>query len=530
MTFSVLTPLRSRNNEFARPRTYSIPTRIMESKSVLEAYFSRFRSNIIGHQQSFESPFGKKEIIYADWTASGRAYLPIEECILKEILPFVANTHTETTVTGALMSKAYEKAKVIVKKHVGAGSNDALVFCGSGMTGAVNKLQRILGWRVPERLMDYVKTGSLELAEELRPIAFVTHMEHYSNHISWLETIADVEIIKPVKNGNIDLDHFRSLLEQFKHRKNKIAAISACSNVTGIETPYHQVAKMIHEFGGLCFVDFACSAPYIDIDMHPQQRGTHLDAIYFSPHKFLGGPGAAGVLIFNKKIYKNTVPDQPGGGTVVYSNPWKVHQYITNIEQREDGGTPPFLQGIKAAMCIRLKEQMGVDNILRRDEEMLQIIFDRLSKMKHIEVLEENIKKRLGVISFIVNGAHYNLVTKMLNDRFGIQARGGCSCAGTYGHLLLNVDENRSNKILNSIRSGDLLCKPGWTRISVHPTTTNAEINFIMDAIELTASHFLQWEKDYTYNPLSNEFLFKSRMTKEQPKVNDWFKVSDWEI
>ena len=302
-------------------------------KSTLENFFSAFRRNIIGHQQIFESPFGKKEIIYADWTASGRAYQPIEECIQKEIMPFVANTHTETTITGTLMSKAYEEAKVIVKEHVHANSDDVLVFCGSGMTGAVNKLQRILGLRIPERIMDYVKKESpqdkdgskdnvinknkifseyLQLDEVLKPIVFVTHMEHHSNQVSWLETIATVEIIKSDENGNVDLEYFRNLLEQFKHRKNKIAAITGCSNVTGIQTPYHEIAKLIHEYGGLCFVDFACSAPYIDINMHPEEKGTHLDAIYFSPHKFLGGPGTPGVLIFNKKIYKNIIPDQPG--------------------------------------------------------------------------------------------------------------------------------------------------------------------------------------------------------------------------
>jgi selenocysteine lyase/cysteine desulfurase len=498
----------------------------MIPKSSLEMYFSRFRSNVIGQGQTFESPFGQKEIIYADWTASGRAYGPIEECIQKEILPFVANTHTETTITGTLMSKAYAKAKLIVKEHVNANSDDVLIFCGSGMTGAVNKLQRILGLRMPERMMDYVKNGSLQLDEALRPIIFVTHMEHYSNHITWLETIADVEIIKPDENGNVDLKYFRSLLEQFKHRKNKIAAITACSNVTGIETPYHEIAKMVHNYGGLCFVDFACSAPYVDINMHPGEKGTHLDAIYFSPHKFLGGAGTPGVLIFNKKIYKNTIPDQPGGGTVVYSNPWKVHEYAANIEQREDGGTPPFLQGIKAAMCVRLKEQMGVENMLKREEEMLEIIFDRLSKMKNVEILEGNIKKRLGVISFIVNDAHYNLIVKILNDRFGIQARGGCSCAGTYGHMLLHVDETRSYQILNSIRSGELLCKPGWIRLSVHPTMTDAEIEFIMDAIELTVTNFHDWMKDYTYDPGSNEYSFKGIGEKEQNKIDDWFKIS----
>jgi selenocysteine lyase/cysteine desulfurase len=504
-------------------------TPCIHRKSTLENYFSSFRRNVIGHRQVFESPFGKKEIIYADWTASGRAYQPIEACIQKEIMPFVANTHTDTTVTGTLMSKAYEAAKVIVKKHINASSDDVLVFCGSGMTGAVNKLQRILGMRIPERMMDYVKKGSdLQLDEVLRPIVFVTHMEHHSNQTSWLETIADVEIIKSDENGNVDLKWFRNLLEQFKHRKNKIAAVTACSNVTGIQTPYHEIAKLIHEYGGLCFVDFACSAPYIHINMHPEEMGTHLDAIYFSPHKFLGGPGTPGVLIFNKKMYTNRIPDQPGGGTVVYSNPWKVHEYVTSIEQREDGGTPPFLQGIKVAMCVRLKEQMGVENILKREEEILRIIFARFSKMKNVEVLEGKIKRRLGVISFIVHGAHYNLIVKMLNDRFGIQTRGGCSCAGTYGHILLHVDKTRSYEILNLIRSGNLLCKPGWIRLSVHPTMTNAEIDFIMDAIELTASHFQEWMKDYTYDPELNEYSFKGIGAKQENRVEDWFNVRNW--
>jgi len=499
-------------------------------KGVLENYFSRFRRNIIGLHQFFESPFGKKQIIYADWTATGRPYGPIEERIQNEILPFLGNTHTETTITGTLMSKAYDEAKVIVKKHVNANSDDALIFCGSGMTAAVNKLQRILGLRMPERMMDYMKkeAAPIQFDEELRPIVFVTHMEHHSNQVSWLETIATVEIIDADENGNVDLAHFRSLLEQFKHRKNKIAAVTACSNVTGIETPYHEIAKLVHEYGGLCFVDFACSAPYVGINMHPAEKGGHLDAIYFSAHKFLGGAGTPGILIFNKKIYKNTIPDQPGGGTVVYSNPWKVHEYVTDIEQREDGGTPPFLQGIKAAMCIRLKEAMGVENMLKREEEMLRLIFARLEKIENIEVLEGNIKKRLGIISFIVGGAHYNLITKILNDRFGIQARGGCSCAGTYGHRLMQVDEARSYKILKAISSGDLSCKPGWVRLSVHPTMTNAEVNFIMDAIELTASHFREWGEDYVYDVACNEYVIEGVEGKEMEKVEGWFDVAGW--
>lgn len=481
----------------------------------LEKFFSAFRRGIIGNRQVFDGPFGQQEIVYADWTASGRAYRPIEECLQNEILPFVANTHTETTVTGALMSGAYQEAKSIVKTHVNAGSDDVLIFCGSGMTGAVNKLQRILGLRQPE-----------PIPETERPVVFITHMEHHSNQVTWLETIATVEIIPAGDDGNVDLDHFRALLAQFSDRKTKIAAVTACSNVTGIQTPYPGIAKIIHAQGGWCFVDFACSAPYVDIDMHPPGEDAHLDAIFFSPHKFLGGPGTPGVLVFNQKLYKNAVPDQPGGGTVLYSNPWKEHEYIPNIEQREDGGTPPFLGAIKAAMCIRLKEKMGVANILRREKEILGVIFKRFTQMQNVRVLEGRATERLGVVSFIIEGAHHNLVVQILNDRFGIQTRGGCSCAGTYGHYLLKVDKRRSAGIWNAIRSGDLSGKPGWVRLSVHPTMTDAEIDFIMDAIELTASYHREWMKDYIYDPGSNEYSFKGAKSNEQCRVESWFNAA----
>ena len=499
----------------------------MTPATSLENYFASFRKNIIGNGQTFESPFGAKEIIYADWTASGRAYKPIEDYIQNNILPFVANTHTEATITGTLMSQVYEEAKQVIKKHVGANSNDVLLFCGSGMTAAVNKLQRILGLRLPERFKDYLKKGTeITLDQALKPVVFVTHMEHHSNHISWLETIADVEIINPTENGNVDLMHFKNLLKRYEHRKNKIAAVTACSNVTGIQTSCHSISRLIHQYGGLCFVDFACAAPYVHIDMHPAETDAYLDAIYFSPHKFLGGPGTPGILIFNKNIYKNKIPDQPGGGTVIYSNPWKTHEYVTNTEQKEDGGTPPVLGAIKAALCIRLKEKMGIENMLKREEEILQIVFDRFSKINNVNILEASYKNRLGIVAFIVKGAHYNLVIKILNDRFGVQTRGGCSCAGTYGHTLLHVDKVKSQQILNEIRSGNLFHKPGWVRLSVHPSMSNAEINFIMDAVESTASNFKEWMKDYTYNSQLNEYCIKGFVVKHVIRIYDQLSYS----
>ncbi|HWV69443.1 aminotransferase class V-fold PLP-dependent enzyme [Chitinophaga sp.] len=495
-------------------------------ESTLENYFSAYRNNIIGNQQYFESPFGKKRLIYADWTASGRAYAPIEKCIRQQVLPFVGNTHTNTTITGSLMTAAYEQAKTIIKSHVNAGKADVLLFCGSGMTSAVCKLQRILGLRIPERAADYVHLSPCN--EAVKPVVFVTHMEHHSNHLSWLETIARVEIIGCDESGHIDMQQLHALLEQFKHHPVKIAAVTACSNVTGIPTPYHHIATLMHRYGGLCFADFACSAPYCPINMHPEEPGAHLDAIYFSTHKFLGGPGTPGVLVFNKQLYRNAIPDQPGGGTVNYSNPWQEHEYIADIEQREDGGTPPFLQGIKAAMCIRLKEEMGINNLLQREAELLSIIFSRLAAIKQVQVLEPENTQRLGVVAFIVTGIHYNLIVRLLNDRFGIQLRGGCSCAGTYGHMLLKVSRSLSHAILDAIRSGDLFCKPGWVRLSVHPVMTNEEVNFIMDAIETTVSNIKEWEKDYYYDRHSNEFRFKHPATAAPQQVTHWFDAGGW--
>ena len=281
----------------------------------------------------------------------------------------------------------------------------------------------------------------------------------------------------------------------------------------------------MHLNNGLCFVDFACSAPYVDINMHPKDEDSYLDAITFSPHKFLGGPGASGVLIFNKKLYKNLVPDNPGGGTVSYTNPWGDHDYIDDIETREDGGTPGFLQAIKIALSITLKEEMGVQNILEREHELNSIIFKRLSKIPNLNILAPEHKDRLGVFSFYIDDVHYNLIVKLLNDRFGIQTRGGCSCAGTYGHYLLNVDQSASKSIEEKILEGCLIERPGWIRMSIHPTMTNAEIHFICDAIAETAKNHNKWKSDYQYNSIKNEFVHKGNPNTEKIISKDWFKI-----
>ncbi len=488
--------------------------------SPLESFFQPFREKIIGVDQSFETPFGQKNIIYTDWTASGRLYGPIEDLLVNEIFPFVGNTHTETTVTGCSMTYAYHEAKSIIKRHVGAQSKDVLIASNSGMTGVVNKFQRILGLKIHEYFLPTVR-----LKEADTPVIFISHMEHHSNQTSWLETIADVVLIDPTEDGLVDLNHLKALLEQYKNRKTKIAAITSCSNVTGVFTPYHEVAELMHQNGGLCFVDFACSAPYIDINMHPENPLQKLDAIYFSPHKFLGGPGSSGVLIFDPKLYKNKIPDNPGGGTVNWTNPWGEHKYLEEIEAREDGGTPGFLQTIRVALSIQLKEQMGVSNMLEREHEMLKKIWKKFDTIPNLHILAPHLRERLGVISFYVEDLHYNLGVKLLNDRYGIQMRGGCSCAGTYGHYLLHVSKQRSHDITDKIDHGNLSSKPGWIRMSIHPTMTDAEIDYVLDAVEQLCLQHKEWEKDYKYNNKTNEFEFQGNCPDERAIVNHWFNT-----
>lgn len=486
----------------------------------MEAYFEPFRNNVVGLNQYFDSPYGKKKIIYADWTASGRLYRPIEEKLLNEIGPYVANIHTETSITGSVMTHAYHDAREIIKKHVNASKDDVLITEGSGMTGAINKFQRILGIKLNENLKEHIK-----VPEEKRPIVFVSHMEHHSNQTSWLETIAKVVVIPSNPEGLPSLEALQNLLEEYQQVPIKIAAVTGCSNVTGIRTNYHQIAKIMHQNNGLCFVDFACSAPYVKINMHPENEDEYLDAITFSPHKFLGGPGTSGVLIFNKKLYKNLVPDNPGGGTVSYTNPWGDHDYIDDIETREDGGTPGFLQAIKIALSIELKEKMGVQNILDREHELTDIIFKKLATIANLKILAPNHTDRLGVISFYIEDAHYNLVVKLLNDRFGIQTRGGCSCAGTYGHYLLNVDQTTSKSIELKILEGCLIERPGWIRMSIHPIMTNEEIEFICDSIKEVANNFKKWAADYTYNPSKNEYVHNINKLVESEIAQNWFKI-----
>jgi selenocysteine lyase/cysteine desulfurase len=469
--------------------------------NLLENHFAKFRRNIVGN--NFEHPFasGKKKIVYADWAASGRLYRPIEACLADTLGPYVANTHTETTLTGTVMTHAYQQARAIIKKHVNATGDDQLLFAGFGMTAAINKLQRLLGLHVHEKY----KTALLP-AGQARPLVIITHMEHHSNQTSWEECLCEVAIIRRNFDGRPSLEHLREILRANQNRPLLIGSFTACSNVTGILTPYHQMAEIMHEFGGYCFVDFSASAPYVAIDMHPAKDSQRLDAIYFSPHKFLGGPGSSGVVVFNRALYQNLIPDQPGGGTVVWTNPWGEHHFYDDIEVREDGGTPGFLQAIKGALAILLKEEMGISKMGEREHQLKERLLERLLKIPALQVLEPQQRQRLGFVSFYVRGLHHNLIVRLLNDKFGIQTRGGCSCAGTYGHILLHINHAQSKKITDEIDHGDLSSKPGWVRISLHPTMTDAEVEYIAEAVDEIVKHHHRWKDEYTFDPHTGDF------------------------
>lgn len=487
--------------------------------SSLETYFQKFRKNILGIDQKFRTPYGEVPLVYADWIASGRLYRPVEDALINRFGPMVGNTHSEASETGQCMTQAYKLAHYIIKKHVNANEDDVILTCGSGMTGALAKFQRILGMRLPEKLEPYLK-----IPDEERPVIFITHMEHHSNQTPWLESIADVVVLPPDDNLLVQPAALEEALKKYPNRTIKIGSFSACSNVTGIMPPYYELARIMHKHGGYCFVDFAASAPYVAIDMHPAAPEERLDAIFFSPHKFLGGPGSSGVLIFGKQLYRNRIPDHPGGGTVTWTNPWGEHAYFDDIEIREDGGTPPFLQAIRAALAIRLKEQMGINQMLQREEELLGQCFEGMQKIPGLRILGDTGVHRLGVISFYIEGIHHNLLVRLLNDRFGVQVRGGCSCAGTYGHYLLRVDRERSREISSRISQGDLSTKPGWVRLSLHPTMTAQELQYICSGIREVVENLDAWKKDYEYDSRTNEYFHKSFHHSERD-IFSWFSV-----
>ncbi|MBA4744549.1 MAG: aminotransferase class V-fold PLP-dependent enzyme [Muricauda sp.] len=463
----------------------------------LESHFREIREGVIGNDTYFRSPYGTQQILYADWVATGRLYRPIEEKLMDGLGPYLANTHSYSSETGKVTSEIYMEARERIKAHVNAVGDDVLVTTGSGMTGALARLQGIMGLK-----------GARPSDPREVPIVFITHMEHHSNQVSWQETMADVVIVPPGENMMPCPDKLDELLGNYKDRNHKIGAFTACSNVTGELTDHKGLARTMHAHGGVCFFDFAASAPYVDIDMHPDDPACGMDAIFFSPHKFLGGPGACGILVFNKKLCQNEVPQIPGGGNVKWTTPWGKHRYFEDLETKEDGGTPGIIQTIKAALAIQLKERMDTKLMAIKEQALLGLFRDELKDLGEVQYLGNEDAQRIGCLSFNLKDIHYNLVVRLLNDRFGIQVRGGWSCASTFAHYLFGLDRARSSRIMNGIDRRNLQNKPGWVRVSLHPIMDADDVKYITGALREIVHNREHWGKDYRYNPMNNEFEY----------------------
>ena len=474
-----------------------------------EALIEMVRRSVIGEDEAVVGPFGVRKVIYCDYTASGRSLSVIEDFLREAVLPLYANTHTESSGTGRQTTRFREDARRIIRRAVGGLDEHAVIFCGSGSTGAIDRLIGVLNLRIPHDLD--VRYGlSAHIPAEERPVVFIGPYEHHSNELPWRESIADVVTIHEDLHGGIDLDELETRLVEYKDRPLRIGSFSAASNVTGITSPVRDVSILLHRHGALSFWDFAAAAPYVRIEMGPQGDSgddalDYKDAIFLSPHKMIGGPGTPGVLVARRELFRNSVPDVVGGGTVSYVNPAE-HYYLDDPEVREEGGTPAIIESIRAGLVFLLKSAVGEEVIRTREESFIRRAIERWTRNPSIEVLGDHEHERLSIVSFVIRCEggrylHHNYVVALLNDLFGIQSRGGCSCAGPYGHRLLGIDLEKSHEFEREIGRGCEGIKPGWVRVNFNYFISEPVFEYILDAVDQVADHGWALLDEYSFNP-----------------------------
>ena len=475
------------------------------------------RDGIIGRTARIPTPGGMRRKRYFDQTASGLPFAPIEDLIRDEVLPYMANTHTEASFTGSYMTNLYREAHEKVRKALNANDSDAVVFSGSGATGAINKLIACMGIRIPDTLHSRYGCAA-EIPDAARPLIIRSRMEHHSNDLPWQETIGITEYLGYDKQGRIDWRELDKVLSKPEHRNRalKIGTFSAASNVTGILANRDELARVMHAHGGYAFFDYAAAAPYVDIDMHPDPDDEcRKDAVFISVHKFVGGPQTPGVLAANKALFMTDVPAEPGGGTVLYTSPW-AYKYLDDVEHREEGGTPPIVQVIRAGLAFDLKAMIGTDRITAVEHHFVRRAIEAWRDNDRIRILGDLDAPRIGIVSVILDQGrlHHNLAVRLLNDLYGIQVRGGCMCAGTYGHDLLGIGQEQSEAIRCSLDDGDVAAKPGWVRCSFSPATSEGEFRVLLEAIPHIAREWRKYAKDYTMDLDTAEWHHKMDGTR----------------
>ncbi|GAB1608921.1 probable cysteine desulfurase isoform X1, partial [Argonauta hians] len=461
------------------------------------------KENVIGNDLIVNGPYGPVKVIYCDYTASGRSMKFIEDYINDYVRPFYGNTHTTTSIVSRQTTKFRDEARQVIRTCVNANEEDVVIFCGAGCTGAIHKL-----------------IGGLDIQEEEKEktVVLIGPYEHHSNILPWQELGLEIRRVREDSRGCIDKDNLEELLKSFSDRNYQIlTAFSAASNVTGILTDTVAIARLVHQYEAYSFWDFASAGPYVNIDMNPAPDATK-DAVFLSPHKFLGGPGTPGLLVAKKRMFRNPVPTTVGGGTVLYVTR-DSHLYVKDIESREEGGTPAIIESIRAGLIFKLKEDIGTDLIAKRDEELCIRAF-QLFRHRQLMLLGRTEPRRLPIFSFIVRVPvkgkflHHNFVSVLLNDLFGIQARGGCACAGPYAQMLLGISENLANVFTRFINNKDRctawtpleVMKPGFTRLNLPFFYDDTTIDYILRAVKMVADYGWQLLPLYKCDPKTGAY------------------------